>query len=90
MLAKADLKVPTPADKVKDPALQMVYERSIPGGRPKQEQDSTKLLPFTPSVYSPALHAAPKTDFFRNADGGYGDIGLYGGTSGRFNKAISL
>jgi len=91
VLEKADLNIPTPADKVKDPALQMVYEKSIPGGRAvPQEQDSTKLLPYTPSVYSPALHAAPKTDFFRNANGGYGDIGLYGGTSGRFNKAISL
>ncbi|MCL2259996.1 MAG: right-handed parallel beta-helix repeat-containing protein [Fibromonadales bacterium] len=89
VMAKADLKVPTSADKVKDPALQMVYEKSIPGGRPKQEAPA-KLLPFTPSVYSPALHAAPKTDFFRNVDGGYGDIGLYGGMSGRFNKPISL
>lgn len=89
-MEKADLNVPTPSDKVKDPALQMVYEKAVSGGRPKQAQDSTKVLPFTPSIYSPALHAAPKTDFFRNTDGGYGDIGLYGGTSGRFNKPISL
>jgi len=83
-LEKTDLNVPTPSNKVKDPVLQKIY------GKPEKKEQPEQVKPFFPSVYSPALNAAPKTDFFRNEDGGYGDIGLYGGTLGRFNKAISL
>ncbi|MCL2283979.1 MAG: right-handed parallel beta-helix repeat-containing protein [Fibromonadales bacterium] len=91
-MAKKDLDVPTPSKNVKDPSLQKIYEKSV---RKELEQTAELRqplaadLPFVLSKYSPALNAAPKTDFFKNADGNY-DIGLYGGASGRFNKVISL
>jgi len=89
VMAKSDLNLPTPSKDVKDPALQKIYEKSVQRGQSEQPAPAAPL-PFMPSKYSPALNAAPKTDFFRNVNGGYGDIGLYGGTTGRFNKPISL
>jgi parallel beta-helix repeat protein len=85
-MAKRDLDIPTPAKDTKDTALQKIYEKSQ--GTPKIPAPSSQL--YRPSKYSPAINAAPKTDFFRNADDSYGDIGIYGGKPGRFNKQISL
>ncbi|MCL2207594.1 MAG: right-handed parallel beta-helix repeat-containing protein [Fibromonadales bacterium] len=86
IMAKRDLNTPTPSENVKDTTLQKIYEKKVPPA----PEPLPPSLPFIPSRYSPALNAAPKTDFFRNEDGGFGDIGLYGGTVGRFNKAISF
>jgi parallel beta-helix repeat protein len=83
--AARDLAVPTAAKNVKDTVLQKIYEGVEP-----PTPTPPPLYPYRLSIYSPARNAAPKTDFFRNEDGGYGDIGLYGGRLGRFNKSISL
>jgi parallel beta-helix repeat protein len=87
VMIKSDLDIPTPSENVKDTTLQKIYEKSVPSSPspiPRTDQ------PYSLSKYSPARNAAPKTDFFKNADGSRGDIGLYGGTPGRFNKSISL
>jgi parallel beta-helix repeat protein len=86
IMAKIDLDVPTPSKDIKDTSLSATYAKALPA----TPQPTSTPLPFTPSKYSPALNAAPKTDFFRNADNSFGDIGLYGGKPGRFNKNISL
>ncbi len=87
-MAKSDLNIPTSSKNVKDPALQKIYQESQ--GDSAKGSNAKPLLPFSLSKYSPALNAAPKTDFFKDADGSQGDIGLYGGKPGRFNKSISL
>jgi parallel beta-helix repeat protein len=86
-LTKRDPTLPTPIEDVKDTVLRQIYERAQ-GNTPRPEGNVNR--PFGPSRYSPALNAAPRTDFFRNKDGSQGDIGLYGGQLGRFNKPISL
>jgi len=86
-MAKADLDIPTPIKDAKDTTLYKMYEKSHEAPHPPVVQP-TQL--YRPSKYSPAINAAPKTDFFRNADDSYGDIGIYGGKSGRYNKIISL
>ncbi len=88
-MAKSDLDIPTPSKDIKDTSLSKTYLKTVHGAPPPPPLPSTSL-PYTPSKYSPALNAAPKTDFFRNTDDSYGDIGLYGGKPGRFNKPISL
>jgi parallel beta-helix repeat protein len=82
---KKDINLPTPKQNIKDTSLQRVYETST-----GQSQPPVANTPFTLSRYSPALHAAPNTDFFKNADGSKGDIGIYGGKPGRASKSISL
>jgi parallel beta-helix repeat protein len=88
-LAKKDLDLPTPIENTKDTALRQIYEKSQ-GASANAGAKNLPPKPYTPSKYSPALNAAPKTDFFKNEDGSQGDIGLYGGKPGRFNKPISL
>ncbi|MCL2101155.1 MAG: right-handed parallel beta-helix repeat-containing protein [Fibromonadales bacterium] len=91
--AKSDLEVPTPSANVKDTVLQRIYEgpQGIAETKAENSQPQPLLLqPYRLSTYSPARNAAPRTDFFRDMDGSYGDIGLYGGQPGRFNKSISL
>jgi len=89
-MIKSDLSIPTPKKNVKDPALQKIYEKSQGDSASVAGSTAPSMLQFRLSKYSPALNAAPKTDFFKNADGSQGDIGLYGGMPGRFNKLISL
>jgi parallel beta-helix repeat protein len=85
-MAKRDIDLPTPTKDTRDTTLQKIYENAQEA--PKTPAPSSQL--YRPSKYSPAINAAPKTDFFRNADGSYGDIGLYGGKPGRFDKTIAL
>jgi parallel beta-helix repeat protein len=87
IMAKKDLTLPTPKENIKDTSLQKIYETSA--NLPPAANPNTNLL-FVLSKYSPALNAAPNTDFFKNADGSKGDIGLYGGKPGRASKSISL
>ncbi|MDR0517696.1 MAG: right-handed parallel beta-helix repeat-containing protein [Fibromonadaceae bacterium] len=88
-LVKKDPGQPTQAANTKDAALHKIYEQST-GAAAKANGTEANKLPFSLSKYSPAINSAPKTDFFNNEDGSQGDIGLYGGRPGRFNKAISL
>jgi len=88
IMKKNDINLPTPKENIKDTSLQRIYETST-GTAPQATSPSTNL-PFVPSKYSPALKAAPITDFFKNADGSRGDIGIYGGKLGRASKSISL
>ena len=94
-MQKKDIDLKTPAKNTKDTVLSQLYEGAIAGAQdaplqPLQPQPSPPKEPYRLSKYSPALNAAPKTDFFKNNDGSQGDIGLYGGKPGRFNKPISL
>jgi parallel beta-helix repeat protein len=89
-MKKNDLDIPTSSKNVKDSALQKIYEKSKKDTVSVGGSNAAPLLPFSLSKYSPALDAAPKTDFFKDANGSQGDIGLYGGKPGRFNKNISL
>ena len=86
-LAKKDPSLPTPIKDVKDTALHKIYKESQGTSGMPVPADS---LPFSLSKYSPALNAAPKTDFFKNANGSQGDIGLYGGKPGRYSTSINL
>ena len=88
IMEKKDLNLPTPKENIKDTALQRVYESS-PGHAPPAPTTSPNK-PFVLSKYSPAINAAPSTDFFKDADGSRGDIGIYGGRPGRTSKSISL
>jgi len=88
-LMERDPKRPTPAANIKDTVIRQIYEKSQ--GTPSTAETTTsESLPYSLSKYSPGINAAPKTDFFKNADNSQGDIGLYGGKPGRFNKIISL
>jgi parallel beta-helix repeat protein len=88
-MKKKDPELPTQAKNTKDTVLHKMYEQSS-GTTAIADTSAPKLLPFSPSKYSPALNAAPKTDFFKNEDDSQGHIGLYGGKPGRYNKQISL
>jgi parallel beta-helix repeat protein len=88
-MAKTDPNLPTSAKDVKDTALHKIYNQSQ--GLPASgTQASVNSPPFSLSKYSPALNAAPKTDFFKNVNGSQGDIGLYGGKPNRYGMPISL
>ncbi|GHV17204.1 hypothetical protein AGMMS49938_17860 [Fibrobacterales bacterium] len=87
-LIKKDPSLPTPAKNIKDTVIHKIYTDAI-GDTAKTIVQATSALPFSLSKYSPALNAAPNTDFFKNNDGSQGDIGLYGGKTGRYNKEIS-
>jgi len=87
-MEKKDINLPTPKENIKDTSLQRIYETSA--NLPQQAATPSANLLFVPSKYSPALNSAPNTDFFRDADGSKGDIGIYGGKPGRANKSISL
>ena len=90
-MMRRDLDLPTPTQNIKDTVLRQIYkEADIAQPEPVRALPATPQQPYRSSKYSPMLNAAPKTDFFRNADGSLGDIGIYGGTPGRFNKPISL
>jgi len=88
IMIKKDLSLPTPKENIKDTSLQKVYEAS-PGHAPLAPSPSPDK-PFVLSKYSPAINAAPNTDFFKDVDGSRGDIGIYGGKPGRTTKSISL
>jgi parallel beta-helix repeat protein len=87
-MEKKDLSLPTPLKNTKDTTLHKIYEKSqaIPSVKPSQ----ANLQPFRLSKYSPAINAAPKTDFFKDIDDSEGDIGLYGGKPGRYDQIMSL
>jgi parallel beta-helix repeat protein len=88
IMEKKDINLPTPIKNIKDTSLHRIYETST---GPSQPATSLNVnLPFALSKYSPALNAAPNTDFFKNADGSKGDIGIYGGKPGRASKFISM
>jgi parallel beta-helix repeat protein len=87
-MKKRDPELPTQAKNTKDTALHKIYEQS--SGTAEADTSAPKPPPFSLSKYSPALNAAPKTDFFKNEDESQGHIGLYGGKPGRYNKQISL
>jgi len=87
-MKKKDLNLPTPKENIKDTSLQKIYETST--GKSQQAASPSTVRPFVLSKYSPALNAAPNTDFFKDEDGSRGDIGIYGGKSGRTTKSISL
>jgi len=89
-MQKRDLDLQTPVKNTKDTALRKIYEGGAGAVEPLQPQSPPPKEPYRLSKYSPALNAAPKTDFFKNADGSQGDIGIYGGKPGRFNKSPSL
>ena len=88
IMEKKDLNLPTPKQNIKDTSLQRIYETSTGHSPPVDSQSTARL--FVPSKYSPALNAAPNTDFFKDEDGSRGDIGIYGGKAGRASKSISL
>jgi hypothetical protein len=88
-MEKKDINLPTPIKNIKDTSLHKIYEASASYSPPPATNPNANL-PFTPSKYSPALNAAPNTDFFKNADDSKGDIGLYGGKPGRYNKSVSM
>jgi len=88
LMEKKDINLPTPKENIKDTSLQRVYETSA--NLPPQAANPNANLPFVPSKYSPAINAAPNTDFFKDEDGSRGNIGIYGGKAGRANKSISL
>ncbi|GBU24630.1 hypothetical protein R83H12_01264 [Fibrobacteria bacterium R8-3-H12] len=88
IMKKKDINLPTPKENVKDTSLQKIYETSTGHAPPIANTNTDR--PFVPSKYSPALNAAPNTDFFKDEDGSKGDIGIYGGKSGRASKPISL
>ncbi|MDR2583224.1 MAG: right-handed parallel beta-helix repeat-containing protein [Fibromonadaceae bacterium] len=88
IMMKKDINLPTPKENIKDTSLQKIYETST--GKPQQADNPSPNMPFILSKYSPALNAAPNTDFFKDADGSKGDIGIYGGKPGRTSKSISL
>jgi parallel beta-helix repeat protein len=88
IMEKKDLNLPTPKENIKDTSLQKIYETSTGHSLPTVNPSTN--LPFVLSKYSPALNAAPNTDFFKNANGSKGDIGIYGGKPGRTGKSISL
>jgi len=88
IMEKKDLNLPTPKENIKDTSLQKIYETST--GKAQQAENPSANRPFVLSKYSPALNAAPNTDFFKDVDGSKGDIGLYGGKPGRTGKSISL
>ena len=87
-MMKKDLNLPTPMKEIKDTALHKIYEKAqgVPSAANPRQED----LPFSLSKYSPAINAAPRTDFFKNVDDSQGDIGLYGGKTGRFNIQINM
>jgi parallel beta-helix repeat protein len=87
VMIEKDINLPTPEDKVKDKDLQKIYTQKVPPKAPVETPLDS--LPFILSKYSPALNAAPKTSFFKNEKGEH-DIGLYGGSIGRYNKPISF
>jgi parallel beta-helix repeat protein len=85
-MEKKDINLPTPIKNIKDTSLHRIYETTY--SQPATSRGTN--LPFSLSKYSPALNAAPNTDFFKNTDGSKGDIGLYGGKPGRASKPISM
>jgi parallel beta-helix repeat protein len=87
-MEKKDLNIPTPIKDTKDTALHKMYEKSQ--SIPAVKSSQANLQPFRLSKYSPAINAAPRTDFFKNADDTGGDIGLYGGKLGRYDRVMSL
>lgn len=87
-MTQKDINVPTATKNVKDSVLQNIYKKTQ--NVSEKKPSTANNLPFSLSNYSPAINAAPKTDFFKDANGSQGDIGLYGGKSGRYNKFISL
>jgi parallel beta-helix repeat protein len=87
-MAKKDPAVPTPAKNIKDAELHQIYVNSKAADT--NETKKTQRPPYTPSKYSPALNAAPKTDFFNNENESRGDIGLYGGKLGRHSTFMNL
>jgi hypothetical protein len=91
IMEKRDLSMPTPIKDTKDTALHKIYEKSQ-GNPPEAKHGLAKVQPqpFRLSKYSPAINAAPKTDFFKNVDDVQNDIGLYGGKPGRFDKSIAF
>ncbi len=88
IMIKKDPKLPTPIKEVKDPDLQNIYKESQ-AAPPKPQASPLDSLPYRLSTYSPALNAAPRTNFFKNEKGEH-DIGLYGGTTERHNTSISF
>jgi len=87
-MIKKDPNLPTPIKEVKDQDLQKIYKESQTAP-PKPQLNPLDSLPYRLSTYSPALNAAPRTNFFKNEKGNH-DIGLYGGTTERYNKPISF
>ena len=91
-MEKRDLSLPTPIKDTKDTTLQKIYEKSQ-GSTPQEAKHglaNAQPQPFRLSKYSPAINAAPKTDFFKNVDDTQSDIGLYGGKPNRFDKVITF
>jgi len=88
-MEKRDLSLPTPIKDTKDTTLHKMYEKSQ-GNAPVAKPSTASVQPFRLSKYSPAVSAAPRTDFFKNADDSEGDIGLYGGKPGRFDKIMTF
>jgi len=89
-MEKRDLSLSTPIKNTKDTVLQKVYEKSNPPPEAKPSPASAQPQLFRLSKYSPGINAAPKTDFFKNADDNRSDIGLYGGKPGRYDKVIAF
>jgi len=92
IMEKRDLSLSTPIRDTKDTVLQKVYEKAQgnppPEAKPSQATAQPQL--FRLSKYSPGINAAPKTEFFKNADDNRSDIGLYGGKPGRYDKVIAF
>jgi parallel beta-helix repeat protein len=87
LMAKKDPNLPTPAKEIKDPDLQKIYKEAK--NIPSPAKIIANPLPYSLSVYSPGLNAAPKTSFFKDLNGKY-DIGLYGGGPNRNNITINF
>jgi hypothetical protein len=86
----ADLKTPTPAHLVKDPALaKMEAEARARADRGSKGSGAFRPQgkgPYLLSEYSPLIDAGPPGRDFRDRDGSRNDIGLHGGATGRITK----
>jgi len=89
-MEKRDLSMPTPIKNTKDTTLHKMYEKSQGNTPPEAKTDQANTQPFRLSKYSPGLNAAPKTEFFKNAEDNRSDIGLYGGRPNRYDKVITF
>lgn len=86
-LAARDPANPTSTKLVKDTALLRMHATAESQGRsglkPAGRYTPNGNGPWRLSRYSPALDAAPDNDFFKDANGTRGDIGVFGGKLGR-------
>jgi len=91
-LQKRDPRHPTSPKDVKDTVLYRLYESA--GNQGKNGLSSIPRYTalgngaWRLSRYSPALDAAPESDFLKDSDGSRGDLGTFGGKPGRTRAKV--